>query len=339
MKLVLLFAVILASLALATAVPTLSSHEVRSLFSIWASNHKKVYSHEDEINHRLKAFTENLAFVQKHNAEAAQGKHTFTVAMNRFADLTNAEFRRQYLGYRRGPNANSTAPRLNPNLKSSDLPDTVDWRTKGVITAVKDQGQCGSCWSFSAVGSMEAANALSTGNLVSLSEQNLIDCVKDGTYTCDTGGWMDDGFDYVINQAKGIDTEDNYPYCTCSGNSCSYDSSASAATFSSYFDVASGSEDDLQTASATYPGISVAIDASHQSFQLYSSGVYSEDACSSSSLDHGVLVVGYGSDSGSDYWLVKNSWSDTWGMDGYIMMTRNQGNQCGIATDASYIVV
>jgi len=323
-------------LVVAVSASTQVPEESRLLFSNWAREHGRSYSSQAEAEKRLQIFHNNLQFINQHNQLAAQGLKSYTVGANRFADLTVEEYRAQYLTYRPSlkNNGNRTANIFVPDATVGANPTTVDWRQKNAVTPVKDQGQCGSCWSFSSTGSMEGVHAIATGSLVSLSEQNLIDCVKGGSYTCDTGGEMQDAFQYVIDNG-GIDTEDSYPYCTCSGNQCNYNAANSAATFSSFKVVAQGSESDLETAAAGRP-VSVAIDASQQSFQLYTSGVYYEPACSSTQLDHGVLVAGYGVDNSKDYWLVKNSWSASWGMSGYIMMSRNRNNNCGIATDASF---
>jgi cathepsin L len=296
-----------------------ASNKYTSLFREWQKTHNKVYATEAEAKHRLAAFSHNARFVQKFDAKA----RGFTVALNQFADLTNVEFRSLFLG----TNFTKIPGRYVPSALSGP---TVDWRTKGAVTPVKNQGQCGSCWAFSTTGSVEGAHFLATKVLVSLSEQNLVDCsTPQGNQGCD-GGLMDSAFQYIISNG-GIDTEASYPYTATGPNSCKFTSANIGATISGFKDVSSGSESALQSAVDAAP-TSVAIDASHESFQLYSGGVYDEPDCSSSQLDHGVLAIGYG----DGYWLVKNSWGQSWGIQGYIMMSRNKNNQCGIATMASY---
>jgi cathepsin L len=302
-------------------------------FQSFVAEHKKVYSH-DEFRHRFEVFQANAKFVREHEHPS------FTVALNEFADLTGEEFSRLYKGYN-GANKRAAPEVFVAKDDLSAVNDTVDWRDHGAVTGVKNQGQCGSCWSFSATGSMEGQHFLSgQGALVGLSEQNLVDCsTTQGNQGCN-GGLMDDAFQYVITN-KGIDSESSYPYTATGPNTCQFDASNVAATIDSYTDVSSGDENALMQAAASIGPISVAIDASHSSFQFYSGGVYSEPACSSSQLDHGVLVVGYGTYQGSTkYWLVKNSWGASWGIQGgYIMMSRDANNQCGIATSASYPVI
>jgi cathepsin L len=268
-----------------------------------------------------------LELIENHNRQNLG----FTLAMNKFGNLTAAEFSNIYNGMRISADLSDA---IHSQPIDVNLPDSVDWRTKGVVTEIKNQGQCGSCWAFSATGSIEGQHALSTQKLVSVSEQQLVDCSKSyDNYGCD-GGWMDNAFKYTIHN-KGLDTEDSYPYQARDGT-CRFKPASVGATISGYADVTKGSESALQTAVANVGPISVAIDASHSSFQFYHSGVYYESMCSSTQLDHGVLAVGYGTDSSKDFWIVKNSWGTDWGNNGYIMMSRNRNNNCGIATSSSY---
>ncbi|KAG8185610.1 hypothetical protein JTE90_023309 [Oedothorax gibbosus] len=299
---------------------------------------KKIYE-EVEDAFRLKIFMENKHKIAKHNILVSQGKKSYTLQMNQFGDLLHHEFVSMMNGFQRNYNA-TTATRGSTYLSPANVkvPDSVDWREKGYVTKVKNQGQCGSCWSFSATGSLEGQHFRKTGKLVSLSEQNLVDCSgKYGNQGCN-GGLMDQAFEYIEDN-KGIDTEELYPYKGKQGR-CHYKKQAKGATDTGFVDVPSGDETKLQEVLATVGPVSVAIDASHETFQFYKTGVYNEKECSSQELDHGVLAVGYGTtDEGEDYWIVKNSWGPSWGEEGFIRMTRNKDNQCGIATQASYPLV
>jgi cathepsin L len=274
----------------------------------------------------------NYNYIEAHNRAADHGLHSYRLGVNQFTDLTNDEFRLRMNGLK--PELHKQSNVVYVGVK--DLPDTVDWRTKGVVTPVKNQAQCGSCWAFSAVASMEGQHALDTGKLVSLSEQDLVDCsTAEGNMGCG-GGLMDQAFQYVIDN-KGIDTEDSYPYKAID-EKCVYKNTTVGTTITGFTDIETGSESALQSAVANIGPISVAIDASSMAFQLYTSGVYDDTECGNQreNLDHGVTAVGYGTQDGKDYWLVKNSWDTTWGQKGYILMSRNKNNQCGIATLASY---
>jgi cathepsin L len=302
-------------------------------FNGWSQLHGKTYRSDVEYNHRLNVYSENLKFIEDHNRKNVG----FSLAMNQFGDLTSAEFGHLYNSLK----INATNLRQSENVYSDPYfvpgDTTVDWRTKGAVTSIKNQGQCGSCWAFSATGSMEGQWFISKKALVSLSEQNLVDCSNaQGNEGCN-GGLMDQAFDYVISN-QGIDTEASYKY-TARDGSCKFNKNQIGATLTSYKDVTAGSEPSLTSAIQTVGPVSVAIDASQSSFQFYSSGVYYEKYCSSSQLDHGVLAVGYGTQTSKDYYIVKNSWGTSWGMQGYILMSRNKQNNCGIATAASYPVV
>jgi len=293
--------------------------EYRRAFVKFVKDYSKSYS-QSEFTQRYNVFKANMDFVDAWNA---QDYHK--VAINKFADLTASEFAAIYNGMNVLFNGSIA---YVPSVTA----DTVDWRTKGAVTPIKDQGQCGSCWSFSATGSLEGAHFLAKAALVSLSEQNLVDCsTAEGNEGCN-GGLMTQAFDY-IKKNKGIDTEASYPYTATGPNTCKFKAADIGSTIVSYTNIASGSEADL-VAKINEGPVSVAIDASHSSFQLYTSGIYYEPACSPTQLDHGVLAVGYGT-STKDYYIVKNSWGLTWGNKGYIEMSRNRNNNCGIATMAT----
>lgn len=320
-----------------------SSLALPNLFEGWKnfkSTHSKVYATADEELRRLNIWKSNLDFINKHNQEADKGIHTFWVKMNKFGDMTASEFARIYNGYNHSAKAQveTNSKFIHVYNQNVQVPDSVDWRTQGYVTPVKDQGQCGSCWAFSTTGSLEGQHFKASGQLVSLSEQNLVDCsTKYGNQGCN-GGLMDQAFSYIKDN-KGIDTEDSYPY-EAEDQKCAFKAENVGATDTGFVDVKSKDEDALKQAVGTVGPVSVAIDASHASFQLYSHGIYHEVFCSETRLDHGVLAVGYGSDGGKqDYWIVKNSWAETWGDQGYIKMSRNRKNNCGIATSASYPTV
>ncbi|KAL4227687.1 hypothetical protein ACF0H5_013122 [Mactra antiquata] len=221
-----------------------------------------------------------------------------------------------------------------------NLPDSVDWKAKGYVTEVGNQGQCGSCWAFTATGALEGANKKKTGKLVDLSEQNLMDCsAKQGNNGCE-GGMMEYSYKYV-KQNGGIDTEQSYPYNVSNPQvgKCKYTEKKRGATCTGYVDLPKGNEKALQEAVANIGPIGVAVDASHYGFEMYKTGVYDDPNCNPKIVDHSLVVVGYGVENGVEYYNCKNSWGTAWGDNGYIKMVRNKSNQCGIATEASYPTV
>jgi len=332
---------LIATLALIACVSAASifDAELNTHWEQYKQTHKKLYNNGEEESLRRGIWEKNLKYINTHNLEASNGVHSYTLKMNQFGDLTKTEFLIQFTGFNKTRtmfrSLESTKFLVPSNLQ---IPDSVDWRTQGYVTPVKDQGQCGSCWAFSAVASLEGQHFKNSGKLVSLSEQNLVDCSrKYGNEGCN-GGLMDQAFDY-IKANKGIDTEESYPY-KARDEKCKFNKNTVGATVTGYTDITSGSEDELTAAIASVGPIAVAIDASQDSFQFYSTGIYVEDGCSSVQLDHGVTAVGYGTQgAGKDFYIVKNSWADTWGDKGYIMMSRNNNNMCGISTAASYPLV
>ncbi|KAG5048047.1 hypothetical protein AAZX31_04G027900 [Glycine max] len=314
----------------------LSASDTSELFEKWCKEHSKTYSSEEEKLYRLKVFEDNYAFVAQHNQNANNNNNnpSYTLSLNAFADLTHHEFKTTRLGLP------PTLLRFKrpQNQQSRDLlhiPSQIDWRQSGAVTPVKDQASCGACWAFSATGAIEGINKIVTGSLLSLSEQELIDCDTSYNSGCG-GGLMDFAYQFVIDN-KGIDTEEDYPY-QARQRSCSKDKlKRRAVTIEDYVDVPP-SEEEILKAVASQP-VSVGICGSEREFQLYSKGIFTGPC--STFLDHAVLIVGYGSENGVDYWIVKNSWGKYWGMNGYIHMIRNSGNSkgiCGINTLASYPV-
>jgi hypothetical protein len=306
--------------AFALSAPLVKPHEEKSFLS-WMRATNQLFV-GDEYQIRFGIWLAKKEYVQSVNA----GHKGFTVSLNKFAAHTPAEYQ-ALLG-------------LKLNLKKHTAKKTivkdtvpVDWRTKGVVNAIQDQAQCGSCWAFSTVAAIESIYAIKYTTLYKLSEQNVVDC-STTNYGC-SGGWMDWALDDIIQLQDGkLNLLKDYPYKAID-QTCKYDATSAVLVVASYIWVNQADEDDLAAKAAQYGPVSVAIDASNWSFQLYSGGVYDEPDCSTSSLDHAVVVVGYGTtDDGIDYWIVRNSWNTDWGIDGYINMSRNKKNQCGIATHA-----
>lgn len=292
------------------------------------------YGSAAEEKMRFDIFRRNADFVETENA----GNHTYTLEVNFLSDLTEEE-KKFYRGYI--ARNTSKDPRQEAlELDTSKAADSVDWTTKGAVTPVKNQGQCGSCWAFSTTGSTEGRYAIAKGKLTSLSEQELVDCSKsEGNQGCN-GGLMDNAFEWVRKNG-GLCTESDYPY-EAKTSRCKSTKCKNVGQITGYKDLASGSMAQMYAAIQKGP-VSIAIEADQSSFQQYSSGVLTGNC--GSQLDHGVLLVGYGADEASgDFWKVKNSWGASWGEKGYIRLCRdckkNKGNgQCGILAAASYPVV
>ncbi|OHT08997.1 Clan CA, family C1, cathepsin L-like cysteine peptidase [Tritrichomonas foetus] len=278
----------------------------------------------DEYQFRLGIFLSNQRRVNEFNAAG----HSFTVAMNKFAAYTPAEYK-QLLGHK-----STSSPSKKAATKTNAKPnkDSVDWRDSGIVNPIKDQGGCGSCWAFSVIQAMESQWAFVNKELPDLSEQNLVDCVV----TCYGCGGGDEylSYDYVLQFQNGLWMKQaDYPYVGYD-QSCRYDSAKGVCKFSSYYRPTESQDEDALAAACEKDGVvSVAIDASNWSFQLYSGGIYDEPSCNPTYLDHAVGLVGFGVEGSTKYWIVRNSWGTSWGEKGYVRMVRGKNNQCGVATD------
>jgi cathepsin L len=313
-----------------------SDSQYHEWFKAFQLEYSKHYDSEAEATLRFDIFRENVAMILAHQSNP---NRTFEMTVNRFADLSADEFRERN-GYRHvvRPYLTSKNTHIFDFMTMASLPTAINWTAQGKVTPVKNQEQCGSCWSFSTTGSVEAAYAIenNASTLISLSEQELVDCSQaEGNAGCE-GGLMDQAFEFIISN-KGLCTEQAYPY-TASDGSCAETSCKSAVTIAAYSDVAQNNEPQLQAAVAQQP-VSVAVDASAGFWQFYSGGVAPASQCGTQ-LDHGVLATGYGELSGKPYWIVKNSWGTDWGVGGYILLERGTTSgspgTCGIAMKASY---
>ncbi|OMP11902.1 hypothetical protein COLO4_03609 [Corchorus olitorius] len=295
----------------------------------WMATYGRKYEESLEKEKRFKIFKDNLEYIESFNKA---GNKSYKLGLNEFSDMSRDEFLATHTGYKIPPHPSTSTSFKYESF--SDVPTNLDWREKGAVTPVKNQQQCGCCWAFSAVAAIEGITQIKTGKLISLSEQQIIDCVTSGNRGCE-GNWMMNAFEYVA-QNQGISREENYPYLAME-QVCDMQKSANpAATISSYEMVPQNDEEALLKTVANQP-VSVAINTDNPSFMYYKSGVLMED-CGTSRL-HALTIVGFGTDSeyGTDYWLIKNSWGQTWGEKGYIKIQRNVG-LCGLAKYASYPV-
>ncbi|XP_027065768.2 vanillin synthase [Coffea arabica] len=299
-------------------------------FARFAHRYAKRYETVEEIKLRFDIFRENLRIIKSHNNKGL----SYTLAVNEFADMTWEEFRKHRLGAAQNCSATTKG---NLKLTNVVVPETKDWRTTGIVSPVKDQGHCGSCWTFSTTGALEAAYAQAFGKGISLSEQQLVDCAGAfNNFGCN-GGLPSQAFQYIKCNG-GLDTEEAYPYTGVDGL-CKYSSQNVGVHVLDSVNITLGAEDELKYAVGTVRPVSVAFEVV-KGFRFYEGGVYTSNTCGNAPMDvnHAVLAVGYGVENGIPYWLIKNSWGAEWGVDGYFKMEMGK-NMCGVATCASFPIV
>ena len=308
-----------AGLYLLLNTPTSKKTHLRS-FMDHKRKYNKVHTTKDDLEYRFSIYADNMQYIEEHNSK---GK-SFTLGENQFTDMTFEEFSQKYL----------TQPIAN-TLKFAHYGEVpqgeVDWEKQGKVTRVKNQAACGSCWAFSAIGSLEAAYSIYQDKSIELSEQELVDCSSEyGNNGCN-GGIMSNAFEYIIE--RQISTENDYVY-TAHDDSCKADQYTEKYTVESYNVIEPVNVEGLAGALDKQP-VSVAIEV-RKDFMHYSEGIYTSDSSCGMALNHGVLAVGYKNVDGENYFKVKNSWGTAWGEEGYIRMAIGEGSgTCGIANEAA----
>ena len=301
-------------------------------FENWKIENNKYYKNACEDHHRFTIFSHNLHKINEHNSQ----NNTYTLGLNIFSDLTLEEFRSKFINTHTNFNKNTLCQEYT--TKNISTPDFVDWRTvENVVSPVKNQGACGSCWAFSTVESLESLYSIKTNTSVLLSPQELVDCSSSfGNNGCN-GGLMTSSFEYVIEN-NGLCTNDDIPYvatdAVCDLSNCKM----KYANIHNCYTINRGDQLAMKEVSSLQP-ISVAIEADTFLFQFYSDGIITGQDCGQN-IDHAVVVVGYGTQNNLDYWIVRNSWGESWGKNGYVLIQKSNVNNddgvCGIGIASSF---
>jgi len=304
--------------------------DVQQLFVDFAKTYYKHYSTEEFFD-RFEIFKANLDKIEAHNKQQL----SWTLGVTQFADLTAEEFEKLYLGkVKRSPVVLPKRTQVIAPATTSAADPAFDWRSKGAISPVRNQGQCGSCWAMTVVSAIESACYIVTHNLTALSTQALMDCsTAAGNQGCN-GGYVDESFTWIA--ANPLPADACYPYTAQSGKCSHKCPPIKWCKVTGFKDITKGDEAAMMTAVNKQP-LAVAIEADQSSFQFYTGGVIDDAKCGKS-LDHTLLLIGYGTDSGKQYWTLQNTWGDTFGEKGYVRLIRNK-DECGVADMVSYPTV
>ena len=299
-------------------------HEEKS-FVAWMRSTNNVFT-GDEYHFRLGVFMTTLRYIEDFNRDKSK---TYRLGLNHLSALTRTEYL-SMLGTRPcKTNGGSVATGRRV------APEQIDWREKGVVNEIKDQGQCGSCWAFGTVQASESAYAIKYGQLLSLSESNLVDCCP-SCQGCD-GGVVRFAIEWIRDSQGGkLNTEEDYPYAPIATD-CKFDASKAVGSVKGYIRNVENSEEDLKEKIGTLGPASVNINAHPADFHSYSEGIYNNPECWPLAIDHSVGCVGYGSEKNTAYWILRNSWGEVWGEKGYMRLARNAGNLCSVATEAYFV--
>jgi len=323
-----------------------STHSLmEARFNAWANSYNKKYHCDKERQKRLALFVQTVKTVEEHNAKVSAGSDMFRMGLNEYSDMSDEEFMEHFnLGKIQGQEDCSATTKKSLKAVSkerpSDMPLSKDWRKEGIVSPVKNQGHCGSCWTFSSTGALEAHYKKKTGRLVSLSEQQLLDCAGNYDNHGCNGGLPSHAFQYIMENG-GLDLERAYPYeMKSEGTTCRFKKFGVGTTVKGVFNITQFDEAELELAVAFEGPVSIAFQVAGD-FRSYASGVYESSQCKNQPKDvnHAVLAVGFGvAESGTKYWIVKNSWGAGWGDHGYFLIKRGV-NMCGVADCASYPIL
>nr|O97397.1 RecName: Full=Cathepsin L-like proteinase; Flags: Precursor [Phaedon cochleariae]CAA76927.1 thiol protease [Phaedon cochleariae] len=319
-------------IALAALIVVINAASDQELWADFKKTHARTYKSLREEKLRFNIFQDTLRQIAEHNVKYENGESTYYLAINKFSDITDEEFRDMLM------KNEASRPNLE-GLEVADLtvgaaPESIDWRSKGVVLPVRNQGECGSCWALSTAAAIESQSAIKSGSKVPLSPQQLVDCSTSyGNHGCN-GGFAVNGFEYVKD--NGLESDADYPYSGKEDKCKANDKSRSVVELTGYKKV-TASETSLKEAVGTIGPISAVVFG--KPMKSYGGGIFDDSSCLGDNLHHGVNVVGYGIENGQKYWIIKNTWGADWGESGYIRLIRDTDHSCGVEKMASYPIL